>query len=437
MHGQTPGLTSLSPSCSYLYHSVKKQSSGLFTITKLTRSHFSYLFCCAHSVSTILSTIMPAFVNRKRKVCSGHLVARNKRRHLAHENEEVFDCTYDKYHQVSRLQLLPKGEMKDTLNNFTESGHPNVSDGLEPEKEDKTITSVYGSTQHFRTSEVPRSLLKTDDTVKCYEDERFLPLLCHESEYAYSMNCPSEREPRLLDSTTFDSSQSCRVMPQSSSNVLEDYVHRLASLNARACVAAYLQPDKKGSKTTNYHRRYKNQSSSSHDSDDSITLDNGPEEIVLNIENPESKPVVLNVNGVENVIPVITFSGMPMTPCAVVIEGLGEREEYADQVPFNTLGLLHNGDTLYPHARVFMEGNQELHLPSRVLPTLVPARLSTVRRAAKKATSVGVMHRYKKRGKVLYKLHVLIYVYCFNKYFIAGVICQLNHFSSCCLNTTI
>ena len=191
------------------------------------------------------------------------------------------------------------------------------------------------------------------------------------------------------------------ISPEVSSVVYGGYVHRMASLNARACVAAYLEPERKFSPKYASHGQYKKTAKSKATGDSAgDTTSKLSSVTVSKVEPPRSKPVVLKVNGVENVIPVIKFegNGIEIPACAVIVEEVDGSGE--DEVSYNKIGLLYNGDTLHPNAQVFLTGDHELQLPSRVLPTLVPARLSTVKRAVRKAASTGVLHVDKKRTKV-------------------------------------
>ena len=312
------------------------------------------------------------------------------------ENKVMLKCEDNshKFHRMSRPQLLPK-------RGITSMKSP---DGLELGRE-LQVNSFNGYSQSFTEDKFPRSLLKKEYVDESCEDKKS----SHndfEPEDAYAIEGkdePVKSEPVSPDSSP--SSLSYPVSSQVSNVVLEGCVHRLANLNATACVTAYLQPDKKmpskrRRRSTRWCRRKaKSKYTSKCDNDESAVLNTSPKQVVLNIEESTSNPVILNVSGVENVIPVITFSGMKMPPCAVVVEGLDDQTGDG-QASYNTMGLLHNGDTLHPHAQVFLEGSHELHLPSRIVPTLVPARQSTVRRAVKNAISVGIARRHRKPAKV-------------------------------------
>lgn len=366
---------------------------------------------------------MTQLVNHRKRKQSNHandsVNKRTKRRRLDSdhdENKAMLKCEDNSHesHRMSRPRLLPKRGITSMKSSFDNpDGHRN--DGLELGRE-LEVNSVYGYSQSFTKDKFPRSLLKKKYVDESHADKKLSTLTCAVTSHNdfepedscviegkdVGMKQPVKSEPVSPDSSP--SSSSYPVSSQVSNVVLEGYVHRLANLNARACVAAYLQPDKKvpskrRRRTRWCKRKAKSKYTSKCDNDESAVLNTSPKQVVLNIEESTSNPVILNVSGVENVIPVITFSGMKMPPCAVVVEGLDDQPD-DDQAAYNTMGLLHNGDTLHPHTQVFLEGSHELHLPSRIVPTLVPLRQSTVRRAVKKAISVGIARRHRKPAKV-------------------------------------
>ena len=214
------------------------------------------------------------------------------------------------------------------------------------------------------------------------------------------------------------------ITPVPSLNVVGGYLHRMASLNARACVSAYLEPERKFSPK---HKKIPSAPPKpalpnppvSKDNSDSVpsaapkpalpsppvSKDNSDSECKTDssvssickvyTEAPKSKPVVVNLNGNESVIPIIKFdrSGSPST---LIIKELDDDSN----VPYNREGLLYNGDSIHPDAQVFVADDKKLQLPKRIIPTLVPARPSTVKRAVKRATSIGILPSSKKHSKV-------------------------------------
>ena len=196
-----------------------------------------------------------------------------------------------------------------------------------------------------------------------------------------------------------------QVSPEVSSVIFKGYVHRMASLNARACVAAFLEPERKASPKLTGQNGYNKPDRSrvkrnSKSNSSKLSLPATGDDSMT-----KPKAVVLNLSAIENAIPVIKLetNGLQIPACAVIVQG--PNDHYHDEgakVPYNKMGLLYNGDTLHPHAQVFLtqSRNNELELPSRVVPVLVPSRLSTVKKAAEKAAATGVLQYSKRRVKV-------------------------------------
>ena len=200
------------------------------------------------------------------------------------------------------------------------------------------------------------------------------------------------------------------ILPEASNVVFGGYVHRMASLNARACVSAYLEPERRfspkhvkngGNKKEPVPKvtvskvavsMTKCDSKSAFKSDSSVV----PSMSKVPTEPPKSKPVVVNVNENGSVIPVSIKFDKSGSPYTMIINELDD----GGGVPYNREGLLYNGDTIHPDAHVFVADDQKFQLPKRIVPTLVPARFSTVKRAVKKATSTGILPSSKKHSKV-------------------------------------
>ena len=189
----------------------------------------------------------------------------------------------------------------------------------------------------------------------------------------------------MKTSASSTSPRSYQVSPEVSNIILGGCMHRMASLNARACVAAFLQPERKVSPKTSVHY-------------------NGKRSIKSRVSD-HSEEAELNPSITNKVVPVIEFEaiGLKLPACAVVLKGPDEHEDDGSQVSYNNLGLLYNGDTIYPHAHIFLtqSSNNELQLPHRILPIVVPSKLPTVKRTIKKAAATGVVQVSKKRAKVL------------------------------------
>ena len=173
--------------------------------------------------------------------------------------------------------------------------------------------------------------------------------------------------------------------PYTSNVVVGGYVHRMASLNARACVAAYLEPEKKYAPKKTMKSANKSPS---------LTA-------IPTSEIAPSKPVLVR-NEVEKIEEVLKCESHEsqndsevLKPEPVVCPEVG-----VEEVSYNKVGILYNGDSVYPSAQVFLSGDTEPRFPTKILPTLVPTRLSSVKLAATKAASTGVVNMDKKHSRV-------------------------------------
>ena len=73
-----------------------------------------------------------------------------------------------------------------------------------------------------------------------------------------------------------------------------------------------------------------------------------------------------------------------------------------DDILYNNLGLLCNGDTLHPHTRVFYNSDIDLTLPDRVIPKVVPSRGNFVNEVVAEALSQKNVGKKRKAAKVRY-----------------------------------
>ena len=196
--------------------------------------------------------------------------------------------------------------------------------------------------------------------------------------------------------------------PQDSPDVFNvvqgGYVHRMANLNARACVSALLQSKKRHSKLPRRRKKAVGNSVAKVESRSTTLRDS------TQVKIESSETVASDLNCLEKAIPGlgVKFQAnvveipIPVPSIAVHTDNLSKCDDDVSKVPYNKLGLLYNGDTIHPHTRVFFTQsvNRELQLPSNVVPTLVPSRISTVKRLAIKAASSGVQHPDRKIAKV-------------------------------------
>ena len=195
------------------------------------------------------------------------------------------------------------------------------------------------------------------------------------------------------------------------------YMRRMASLNASACVTALMEPEKR----SNIHKNSINsqlntdQRSSSpvHSNDDLTSPAISPSK--TSTQSPDSSsghnslpPGSLNSSfsslsspgDVDVCTPVYTFLALASIAAASNSE--------LDDVPYNKLGLLYNGDTVHPHARVFYSSDTDLTLPDRIIPTIVPSQGRCVRSVTSNALAQKHVGK-KKAAKVREILRILYF----------------------------
>lgn len=205
------------------------------------------------------------------------------------------------------------------------------------------------------------------------------------------------------------------------------YVKRTASLNARACVAALMEPQFKVSrspkvpcskvKSENKKMKGENKPSEnvveapaiesySHDSDggdgDCSNMDSG-----LTVEKSPSRPKGRAVVTTSRIVSEIVVQEQPKD---VQTEDKRQqqqaeqkeekdgvtKEEILCSVPFNTVGLLYNGDTVHPTAPTFL--SSERGLPHRIFPQVVPSSSGQVDEAVANAKQQHKMKTNKARA---------------------------------------
>ena len=185
------------------------------------------------------------------------------------------------------------------------------------------------------------------------------------------------------------------VQPDSSSVVFGGYVHRMASLNARACVSAFLEKETKFTPKCFLKPKVKD-------------FDSKPKMPQVKSQEPVLKDDVIKFES--------ELTGLPSTNS----DSNEKKQEISEEeISYNKEGLLYNGDTLHPSARVFLTGIRELKLPTKVLPQIVPARLSTLKRAIQRAISTGIVHVAKKQRKVGFTFLALLH--CTKSYILIDV----------------
>lgn len=196
------------------------------------------------------------------------------------------------------------------------------------------------------------------------------------------------------------------------------YMRRMASLNASACVTAMMEPEKKFRPHKPNHKKSHTQefrrtlSLSSNDDPtyqgmtlmatsphrgDSHRLDKSSSPGGLHMlssssissseaDTSKDSDEILDANTTPQVYTLIALASLAAS-----------RESELDIVPFNTLGLLYNGDTVHPSSRVFYTSDTDLTLPVRIIPKVVPSRETFVDSAITDAVALRVVNQKRKR----------------------------------------
>lgn len=211
------------------------------------------------------------------------------------------------------------------------------------------------------------------------------------------------------------------------------YMRRMASLNASACVTAMIEPEKRCKSTpTSQLTRRRSGSSSSVNTSMPFQRDANRSMSLSSSNTDPSSPVRSSSGSLISPLkdsPTLLKPSSPFLPAKVYYNNGGmspsssssdfENLEnapqvydqllalatlsspgYHDEAPFNTLGLLYNGDTIHPHARVFYVSDRELTLPSKIIPKVVPSRATYVGAAIATASEQNLTRKKKKAAKV-------------------------------------
>ena len=94
-------------------------------------------------------------------------------------------------------------------------------------------------------------------------------------------------------------------------------------------------------------------------------------------------------------------------PCDVVCNSTSEdkaSDNDLEEASFNTLGLLYNGDTVHPHACIFL--TNDWTVPERIIPVVVPAKPESLQRAMKRAKE---QHRQSRKKLKAVKVSCIVF----------------------------
>jgi hypothetical protein len=166
---------------------------------------------------------------------------------------------------------------------------------------------------------------------------------------------------------------------------LNGYVRRMASLNARACVSAMMEPTRRPTKKKSLPPNVPEPSTTSAESPAQSPQEclsrvspqgsPAPQPGITNHSRPNSaeKEIVGNVTSPSSSKGYVVVCGSPntLTECGI-IQGSG----YSEASAFNAEGLLWNGDTLHPQTRVYLTPDGTM--PHLIVPPVCPTRPSRV-----------------------------------------------------------
>ena len=152
------------------------------------------------------------------------------------------------------------------------------------------------------------------------------------------------------------------------------YVKRMASLNARACVAVlmenerrYLKPKLMGSLEKEMQQRSVSNSPPLREPEECISPQSPASPVVDTLHHPSE--VMTDGDGLSD----LSETGVPENQSNDAnCRPSKSSDQDLEEASFNTLGLLYNGDTVHPHACIFLSSDWKI--PERIIPVVVPAK---------------------------------------------------------------
>lgn len=214
-----------------------------------------------------------------------------------------------------------------------------------------------------------------------------------------------------------------RLAESASNSLLGGYMRRMASLNASACVAAMMEPEKKSRQDKSFAGKlYKVNSNEMQHTEPrkSWSSISSSEELSVGLPSPivdleELEPAVTK----ELSLSPARFYGSSASSDAdtskdsdeilnvsdpnllLALATLASAANFVpDEIPFNKLGLLYNGDTIHPAARVFYTSDTDLSLPDRIIPRVVPSQEKFLEHSISKAMTQRLVGKKRKGAKV-------------------------------------
>lgn len=189
-----------------------------------------------------------------------------------------------------------------------------------------------------------------------------------------------------------------------------NYIRRVASLNASACVTALMEPERKS-----FSKAIRNpevclkavptctptsptgsKTSSIYSKDKQVTKKRS--------QSPYSCSSTCSSEA-ESLSSYCSSSELDMTEPHVyrtllVLASMADESHCEDDISYNRYGLLYNGDTVFPSARVFYNSDTDLSLPHRIIPKVLPSHEKYARAAADQVLRFKSIGKKKKAAKV-------------------------------------
>ena len=157
------------------------------------------------------------------------------------------------------------------------------------------------------------------------------------------------------------------------------FVKRMASLNARARVTALIEPERKYARRKPHH--VLQQQKGIHDppvglKSESLKQESAPHHLHNSQVQPCRDMYTDDVSvAIKSPLPRAYHGDASISATSYTITEVPDRDN-AENVPFNSLGLLYNGSTVHPDTRVFL--TSEGMLPDRIIPTVVPPKANSL-----------------------------------------------------------
>lgn len=204
----------------------------------------------------------------------------------------------------------------------------------------------------------------------------------------------------------------------SSSLLYGGYMRRMASLNASACVSALMEPEKRTRPHKNIlgksqtQLRQQPRKSWSLSSSDDLSL--GMPSPIMDLEHTGAANMSLSpvrslrsssssseANTSKDSDDILGATEPHEVYTLLALATLASAVNYdLDDIPYNKLGLLYNGDTIHPAARVFYNSDTDLTLPDRIIPTVVPYQKKFLMSAISGALTQRLVGKKRKGAKV-------------------------------------